>query len=315
MKKIITISFFILFSMAVQAQGLDISTQSQYAAMRDSAKSVAVEMEEIDTDIADFISETYQIPGYALYDKYWDTENLCSRPLNIPFEGNPLRIILVQSNNNPFLFPCMGELKTVYGEMKGIFHPGVDLTLKSGAPVKTCFDGVVRMAKIYGDYGRVVVVRHYNGLETVYAHLSRIMVKPGQILRAGDVLGVSGKSGKSGEEILHFETRFMNESFNPDLFIDFDEMDLKDNTLILNEGDLEKKVVEKQEKPKTIPMTGNKQPVDEVDSAVQYHIVKAGETMYRISVQYKVPLNRLLQMNNMTENNATISVGQKIRVR
>ncbi|MCQ2264957.1 MAG: peptidoglycan DD-metalloendopeptidase family protein [Bacteroidales bacterium] len=315
MKKIITISFFILLSMAVQAQGLDISTQSQYAAMRDSAKSVAVEMEEIDTDNADFISETYQIPGYALYDKYWDTENLCSRPLNIPFEGNPLRIILVQSNNNPFLFPCMGELKTVYGEMKGYCQPGVELTLKSGAPVKTCFDGVVRMAKIYGDYGRVVVVRHYNGLETVYAHLSRIMVKPGQILRAGDVLGVSGKSGKSGEEILHFETRFMNESFNPDLFIDFDEMDLKDNTLILNEGDLEKKVVEKQEKPKTIPMTGNKQPVDEVDSAVQYHIVKAGETMYRISVQYKVPLNRLLQMNNMTENNATISVGQKIRVR
>lgn len=315
MKKIITISFFILLSMAVQAQGLDISTQSQYAAMRDSAKSVAGEMEEIDTENADFISETYQIPGYALYDKYWDTENLCSRPLNIPFEGNPLRIILVQSNNNPFLFPCMGELKTSYGEMKGSFHPGVDLMLKAGAPVKTCFDGVVRMAKIYGDYGRVVVVRHYNGLETVYAHLSRIMVKPGQILRAGDVVGVSGKSRKSGEEILHFETRFMNESFNPDLFIDFDEMDLKDNTLILNEGDLEKKVVEKQEKPKTIPMTGNKQPVDEVDSAVQYHIVKAGETMYRISVQYNVPLNRLLQMNNMTENNATISVGQKIRVR
>lgn len=313
MKKIFTVSILLLSLVLVRAQGFDISEQSQYAAMRDSVN--LSENEIVEVEDANFISETYQIPGYALYDKYWDTENLCSRPLNIPFEGNPLRIILVQSNNNPFLFPCMGELKTVYGEMKGIFHPGVDLTLKSGAPVKTCFDGVVRMAKIYGDYGRVVVVRHYNGLETVYAHLSRIMVKPGQILRAGDVLGVSGKSGKSGEEILHFETRFMNESFNPDLFIDFDEMDLKDNTLILNEGDLEKKVVEKQEKPKTISMTGNKQPVDEVDSAVQYHIVKAGETMYRISVQYKVPLNRLLQMNNMTENNATISVGQKIRVR
>lgn len=313
MKKIFTVSILLLSLVLVRAQGFDISEQSQYAAMRDSVN--LSENEIVEVEDANFISETYQIPGYALYDKYWDTENICSRKLTIPFEGNPLRIILVQSNNNPFLFPCMGELKTVYGEMKGIFHPGVDLTLKSGAPVKTCFDGVVRMAKIYGDYGRVVVVRHYNGLETVYAHLSRIMVKPGQILRAGDVLGVSGKSGKSGEEILHFETRFMNESFNPDLFIDFDEMDLKDNTLILNEGDLEKKVVEKQEKPKTIPMTGNKQPVDEVDSAVQYHIVKAGETMYRISVQYKVPLNRLLQMNNMTENNATISVGQKIRVR
>lgn len=313
MKKIFTVSILLLSLVLVRAQGFDISEQSQYAAMRDSVN--LSENEIVEVEDANFISETYQIPGYALYDKYWDTENICSRKLTIPFEGNPLRIILVQSNNNPFLFPCMGELKTAYGEMKGIFHPGVDLTLKSGAPVKTCFDGVVRMAKIYGDYGRVVVVRHYNGLETVYAHLSRIMVKPGQILRAGDVLGVSGKSGKSGEEILHFETRFMNESFNPDLFIDFDEMDLKDNTLILNEGDLEKKVVEKQEKPKTIPMTGNKQPVDEVDSAVQYHIVKAGETMYRISVQYKVPLNRLLQMNNMTENNATISVGQKIRVR
>lgn len=315
MKKIFTISLLILLSIVVQAQGLDISIQSQYAAMRDSMKSIASEMEEIDAVDANFISETYQIPGYALYNKYWDTENICSRPLNIPFEGNPLRIILVQSNNNPFLFPCMGELKTMYGEMKGFFHPGVDLILKAGAPVKTCFDGVVRMAKIFGDYGRVVVVRHYNGLETVYAHLSRIMVKPGQILQAGDVVGVSGKSIKTGEEILHFETRFMNESFNPDLFIDFDEMDLKDNTLILNEGDLEKKVEEKQEKPKTIPMTGNKQSVDEVDSSVQYHIVKAGETMYRISVQYNIPLNQLLKLNNMDENHATISVGQKIRIR
>lgn len=314
MKKIFTVSILLLSIVLVRAQGLDISVQSQYAALRDSAN--VSENEIVEVEDADFISETYQIPGYALYDKYWDTENICSRKLNIPFEGNPLRIILVQSNNNPFLFPCMGDLKTAYGEMKGIFHPGVDLTLKSGAPVKTCFDGVVRMAKIYGDYGRVVVVRHYNGLETVYAHLDRLMVKPGQVLRAGDVIGVSGKSKKSGEEILHFETRFMNESFDPALFVDFDEMDLKDNTLMLTESDLEKQVVEKVEKTVSVPQNDQRQNVNESNSAdAAYHIVKAGETMYRISVQYNVPLNRLLQMNNMTENNATISVGQKIRVR
>lgn len=310
---------------SLRAQAVDISLQSLIAAQKDTAVvSVLQDMDDIEMGGRDFIQETYQIPGYSLYDQYWDTEHICSRHLAIPFGGNPLRIILVQSNNNPFFYPCIGNNTVVaaYGMTKGgQFHTGVDLAVKEGSPVKCCFDGVVRMARFYGDYGRVVVVRHYNGLETVYANLGKIMVKPGQILQAGDIIGASGKSSKTGAEQLHFETRFMNECFNPAMFIDFDYMELIDNTLILNEVDL---AVEKEDEGKQElgyqpekPSNGNNEGQSQQSQAegqAEYHIVKAGETMYRISVQHHIPLTKLLQMNNMKEMDV-IDVGQKIRIK
>lgn len=310
---------------SLRAQAVDISLQSLVAAQKDTAVvSVLQDMDDMELGDKDFIQETYQIPGYSLYDQYWDTEHICSRHLAIPFGGNPLRIILVQSNNNPFFYPCIGNNTVVaaYGMTKGgQFHTGVDLAVKEGSPVKCCFDGVVRMARIYGDYGRVVVVRHYNGLETVYANLGKIMVKPGQILQAGDIIGASGRAQKTGAEQLHFETRFMNESFNPAMFIDFDYMEFIDNTLILNEADL---AVEKEAEVKSATelqsdkasngqSEGNPQQ-PQAEGQAEYHIVKAGETMYRISVQHKIPLAKLLQMNNMKETDV-IDIGQKIRIK
>jgi LysM repeat protein len=307
---------------SLRAQAVDISLQSLVAAQKDTAVvSVLQDIDDIELGYKDFIQETYQIPGYSLYDQYWDTEHICSRRLAIPFGGNPLRVILVQSNNNPFFYPCIGNNTVVaaYGMTKGgHFHPGVDLAVKEGSPVKCCFDGVVRMARIYGDYGRVVVVRHYNGLETVYANLGKIMVKPGQILQAGDIIGSSGRAQKTGAEQLHFETRFMNESFNPAMFIDFDYMELINNTLILNETDLvsqeEKKEIIKDEEKKKEVREKTEEKTQENTGQTEYHIVKAGETMYRISVQYHIPLAKLLQMNNMKETDV-IDIGQRIRVK
>lgn len=293
-------------------QNLDISIQTQFLAQQDTSSASDTPISNIDTSLAYFIQETYQIPCYGLYEEYWDIEHLSSRFLQLPFWGNPLRIILIQSNNNAFFYPCLGELKTKYGETKNGFHPGIDFTLNFGSPVRNCFDGVVRMAKKYGDYGQVVVVRHYNGLETVYANLSSVLVQPGQIIQAGHVIGASGKSIKTGLDILHFETRFMNECFNPALFIDFESKELTDNTLILNEIDLAivarqqaAQQVEKSKLVKSEPTTEN--------SKGAYHIVKAGETMYRIAMQHNISLTRLLEINNMKETDV-ISVGQKIKL-
>lgn len=321
-RKILLTGISGLALVSVKAQVIDVSMQSQDRARRDTTLvSLVHDCDDIELTERDLIQETYQIPAYSLYDKYWDTENICSRHLSIPFEGSPLRIILVQSNNNPFFFPCIGAtaVNNVYGEYKNEFHPGVDIVVKSGSPVKCCFDGVVRMAKLYGDYGRVVVVRHYNGLETVYAQLGKIMVKPGQFLQAGDIVGASGKDLKNGVEQLHFETRFMNECFNPSLFIDFDFMELKDNTLVLNESDmaLGNEAEEKAEIKTDKQGNGNQeanQRQQQTDGQAEYHIVKAGDTMYRISIQHHVPLAKLLQMNNMKEADV-IDIGQKIRVK
>ena len=93
------------------------------------------------------------------------------------------------------------------------------------------------MATYYGDYGLMVVVRHYNGLETVYAHLDKLCVLPQQIVKAGQVIGQTGTTGNTKECILHFETRFMNEHFDPELVIDFEEEDILQNNMALMSRD------------------------------------------------------------------------------
>lgn len=236
MKKL---SFLILTFLActLTAQNLDVTAYSQNIALVDSLR----EAKEVQRQIAAYpsISESYEIPAYGLYQRYWDTNHLRSKLLEIPFSNDRLMLMLVQDANNPFVMPCQfDKIRATYGEQKnGGFHPGVDLKTEPQTLVKSCFDGVVRMACDYGDYGTLVVVRHYNGLETVYAHLDKLCVKPNQIVKAGQVIGQTGTTGNTKECVLHFETRFMNEYFDPETVIDFEEEDVLQNNMALMSRD------------------------------------------------------------------------------
>ena len=236
MKKL-TIILLSFFATALMAQNPDVTAYSQNIALVDSLSI----HQNISRQPAayPFISEAYEIPAYSLYQRYWDTSNLRSKILEIPFSNDRLMLMLVQDANNPFVMPCkFDKVRTSYGETKnGNFHPGIDLKTEPQTLVKSCFDGVVRMACNYGDYGTTVVVRHYNGLETVYAHLDKVSVKPNQIVKSGQVIGQTGTSGNTKECILHFETRFMNEYFDPELVIDFDEEDVLQNNMALMSRD------------------------------------------------------------------------------
>ena len=236
MKKL-TIILLSFFATALMAQNSDVTVYSQNIALVDSLNI----RQDISRQLAPYpsISESYEIPAYSLYQKYWDTANLRSKMLEIPFSNDRLMLMLVQDANTPFVMPCQfDKIRTTYGETKnGAFHPGIDLKTEPQTLVKSCFDGVVRMANNYGDYGTTVVVRHYNGLETVYAHLDKVCVKPNQIVKAGQVIGQTGTSGNTKECILHFETRFMNEYFNPELVIDFEEEDVLQNNMALMSRD------------------------------------------------------------------------------
>ena len=222
---------------SLMAQSPDVTAFSQNIALADSLNI----QKDIPRQLASypFISESYEIPAFSLYQHYWDTMNLRSRMLEIPFSSDRLMIMLVQDANNPFAMPCQfDKIRTTYGETKnGSFHPGIDLKTEPQTLVKSCFDGVVRMASYYGDYGITVVVRHYNGLETAYAHLDKVCVRPNQIVKAGQVIGQTGTSGNAKECILHFETRFMNEYFDPELVIDFEEEDILQNNMALMSRD------------------------------------------------------------------------------
>ena len=236
MKKL-TIILLSFFATTLMAQNPDVTAYSQNIALVDTQNI----RQDFSRQIASYpsISENYEIPSYSLYQRYWDTVNLRSKILEIPFSNDRLMLMLVQDANTPFVMPCQfDKIRTAYGETKsGAFHPGIDLKTEPQTLVKSCFDGVVRMARPYGDYGLTVVVRHYNGLETVYAHLDKVCVKPNQIVKAGQVIGQTGTTGNTKECILHFETRFMNEFFDPNLVIDFEEEDVVQNNMALMSRD------------------------------------------------------------------------------
>lgn len=124
-----------------------------------------------------------------------------------------------------YVAPVRGQLTSGYGYRPrfGRVHKGVDLNLSVGDTVVAAFDGRVRITKFEArGYGYYVVVRHDNGLETVYGHLSRFLVKPNQYVKAGQPIALGGNTGRSTGPHLHFETRFMGIAINPTAIIDFE---------------------------------------------------------------------------------------------
>jgi murein DD-endopeptidase MepM/ murein hydrolase activator NlpD len=316
MKK--TITFFLILAFLVcKAQNIavDIDEQTQNKALAIKEKKVLPELEEYDFFGMDFVDIDYRIPAYGLYNELWDNEHLRSVQIGIPFSDNTLRIILLESHNTPFVFPCRGSLSLIYGKTKkNILHTGVDFLLHENDPVYACFDGVVRMAREYGDYGKMVVIRHYNGLETVYAHLSKIQVRENQLLKAGHTIGFAGKTGNTQEVLLHLETRFMNEHFNPALMINLDTRTLRSNILTLTPTDFFILPVSSSTIPVVQQPAATSQEPPQPKEAPKYHIVQKGETLYRIANQYAISIEELMKLNRI-KNATQIQAGQKLIVK
>lgn len=131
-------------------------------------------------------------------------------------KGNSVEIHLECLADSQFCFPLPGgKVISAYGSRGG--HSGADIKTKANDSILCVFDGVVRMAKSYGGYGKVIVVRHFNGLETVYSHNSKNFVAPGDSVKAGQVIGLTGRTGRATTEHLHFELRANGQHFNPGL--------------------------------------------------------------------------------------------------
>jgi len=132
-----------------------------------------------------------------------------------------------------FYFPFRGKLLSPYGPRHNRMHAGLDIKLQKGDTVKSAFNGVVRLSRKFHGYGLMVVVSHPNGLETLYGHLSHILVDDGQVVASGEAIGLGGRTGRATTTHLHFETRVLGEHFNPLKIIDFDTYSLKADKLMV----------------------------------------------------------------------------------
>lgn len=181
-----------------------------------------------------YIPEDIQfIPSDVLYHSNWNNKDVKLRNEGLFDKNSKYTLPLIKEEESPFVIPCNGKVISPFGYRGRRVHSGTDIKLNLNDEVYCAFDGVVRMAKRYSGYGNIVVVRHHNGLETLYGHLNKIKVKVNQKVKAGDVLGLGGRTGRATTTHLHFETRFLGDAFNSNKVIDYDNGKLLSDTLVI----------------------------------------------------------------------------------
>jgi murein DD-endopeptidase MepM/ murein hydrolase activator NlpD len=126
-----------------------------------------------------------------------------------------------QTHSQPSVWPLMGTLRSSFGERsdpfsgEGAFHTGIDIAVPIGTPVHATADGIVSLASWSGEYGKMVVINHGNRLQTYYAHCSHLLVVPGEDVRLGEVIALSGGTGRATGPHLHYEVRIAGTPVNP----------------------------------------------------------------------------------------------------
>ncbi len=178
-----------------------------------------------------------RLDSLPVYTQHWDTTGVFAYR-DIAYNDLPPVVELkLVDDLTQFKSPVTGKVLSKYGPRRRRNHNGVDIPLRPGEPVYATFDGRVRYAKYNtGGYGNLVIVRHRNGLETWNAHLSKLNVKPNDYVKAGQVIGFSGNTGRSRGPHLHYEMRYQDQTFDPEFIVDFETGQLKYQTFALEKS-------------------------------------------------------------------------------
>ncbi len=227
-----------------------------------------------------------------------------------------------------FCMPCDSRLVTSHFGYRPRFrrkHYGTDIKVYVGDTIRAAFDGKVRLVKYEGKgYGKYVLIRHPNGLETLYGHMSKQLVKEDQEVKAGQPIGLGGSTGRSTGSHLHFETRFVGDFINPELLFSFEAHDVKGDTYVyrangrsgfVNERDLASNT-------STETVTSEASKAEESrqfqaqqrqrTSRSQIYKVKKGDTLSSIAKRYHTTVDRLCKLNNISKTKV-LQLGQIIK--
>ncbi|MES2386407.1 MAG: M23 family metallopeptidase [Bacteroidota bacterium] len=175
------------------------------------------------------------------------------------------------------------------------FHFGTDLELNTGDTVMAAFDGIIRaVGWDGGGYGNYIVVRHYNGFETLYGHLSRIDVESQQMVKAGDMIGLGGSTGRSSGPHLHYEVRYQGNAINTEEIYNYGRWALDTDKFLLT--------------PQMFNYMSRRA------RKVVYHRVRGGETLSAVSRKYGISVSKLAKLNGLKKGSALRS-GRRLRIK
>lgn len=243
------------------------------------------------------------IPANHHYPFDWDTVVINPYKISLVEMSDTVLLKLKDSMDCSFHPPAIGDITSTFGWRKWArkpkFHYGVDVRMEVGDPVYAIFDGVVRVAKRSSDYGYVVLIRHYNGLETLYAHFDRLLAYPGKPVRSGEIIGLSGNTGRSTGPHLHFEVRFKGEKIDPNKIIYFPSGSLLSDTLQIDKHCFDHLRLYKAQQQKL---------------RSRYYVVKRGDTIGKIAYKNGVSAKQIARLNRISTK-TKLKAGRKIRIR
>lgn len=277
--KIAVLGVLAMFGSSAMAQDL-IARQAPIDRKMRSVDSVALHRLVVKENLAN--------PSASLYPS-WNTSHVNAY-------GNIALPEKYEIDLRGFVMPTTSRVVTSnFGARWGRQHKGLDIKVYVGDTIRAAFSGKVRVVDYEGrGYGNYIVIRHDNGLETVYGHLSKHLCKVNQEVHAGDVIGLGGNTGRSTGSHLHFETRLLGHAINPALLFNFPMQDVTCDVYTfrrsgaLAQERIAQANVEKQKSSRS--------------SKPRFHKVHKGETLYSISRKYGMSVDELCRINGLKKN-------------
>jgi hypothetical protein len=260
----------------------------------------------------------------SLYKNSWNCTQI-KYPLNtLPPKDALITIRLTEPYDHPFVQPVIGQILSKFGRRGRRIHTGTDIRLNSGDTVRCAFDGKVRLAKRFSGYGNLVLVRHNNGLETIYGHLKAIKVKVNDTIKAGDLIGLGGRTGRATCNHLHFETRLFGVPFDSNKYIDFLTCSLRSNHVYYknNQFEIDQENFNRKPALENLPTLVAKvstkvstKGASKVSSksGASKHVIRQGENLWVIAKKYNTSVKKLCTCNNITTQK-TLKVGSVLRL-
>ena len=271
--KVVLVAAFALVNLNVSAQDL-LARQAPIDKKLKAVDSVAL--------IRQIHKEMGAYPAYSLYPEWSNA-----------YAHNYKNVTLPDSFKIDLSGYCMPtsntKITSKFGPRRRRMHNGIDVKVYIGDTIRAAFNGKVRVVKNQGrrtGYGKYVIIRHDNGLETVYGHLSKQLVSEDQYVEAGEVIGLGGNTGRSTGSHLHFETRFLGQAINPALLFDFEKQDIVADSYLFKKGN------NRYRRTNSSAIASN--------GDVQYYKVRKGDSLSRISKKTGVSIDRLCKLNGIT---------------
>lgn len=295
----------------------------------DSAKSM---IDTSSVNLADvyhnnhYLNIANMLPFQQAY-MIWDTATIHPYHFDLTKMTDTVTLVLANHKDCGFAIPVAGYVTSEFGKRNHTrYHYGIDLKLDRGDTVVSAFDGVVRISQWSRSYGNCVVVRHYNGLETLYGHLTYRNVVPGQVVTAGQLIGLGGNTGRSTGPHLHFEVRYLGQPIDPNSIINFDDTThhaLRSDTLNLTADNFE--YIAKFHEEEAYYLSRHHRH-GRGRHAVHYaynsrthsthgkhsgYVIHRGDTISKIAMRNGTTVNRICQLNRISRN-AKLKPGKKI---